>query len=204
MLLTDKGGGDFESPDAGSYGAICRQLIDLGTQETEYQGKKGSAHQLFLGWELDELMTDGRPFVMGRFYTASLSEKATLRQHLAAWRGRDFTPDELGGFDPANLLGKPCMLSIIINDKGKTRIGGVSKLPKGMTLAPLVNPTVYFSLEFGKYDQNVFDTLPEGLKKIIMQSPEWQARNAEAHSVVPAPSSTDDAFDNFEDDIPFN
>lgn len=203
MLLTDKGG-EFEMPEPGSYGSICHQLIDIGTQETEWLGKKGSKRQIILGWEMDEPMEDGRPFVVSRFYTASLSENATLRAHLAAWRGRDFTPEELGGFDPKNLLGKPCLLSLVKNDKGKVKVDSVARMPKGMVPHKLVNPTVYLSLEPGSYDQNVFDSLSKGIQDIIRRSPEWQARDAEAHSVRKPEYPQVGSLDDFEDDIPFS
>jgi len=207
MLITDSGNsGNFENPLAGSYGATCRQIIDLGTQESDYQGVKSHKHQILVGWELDELMEDGRPFVVSKFYTASLNEKANFRQDLISWRGRDFTNEELGGFDPANILGAPCMLSLILTEKGKIKVQNVSKLPKGMTVPPLVNPKIYFSLMHGKYDQQVFDNLSEGIKKIIMQSPEYLNRQQEvgkmpSNNISVTPQN--DIDDEFLDDLPF-
>lgn len=165
---------DFEQPDAGSYAAVCSKLIDLGTQSSEYQGKRVVRHQILLSWELDEKMSDGQPFVTSQFYTASLGEKAKLRAHLEAWRGKQFTEEELNGFELQNLLGKSCMISLIQNDKGKIKVQSVSKLPKGMTPPTLSGPTVYFSLE--TFDKAVFEGLSEGIKKIIAQSPEYQAQ----------------------------
>ena len=190
----DNGGGDFENPEPGSYAATCYKIIDIGTQTSEYQGKTNSRRQVILGWELDEAMSDGRPFVVSKFYTASLSEKANLRHDLAGWRGRDFTPEELGGFSPRNILGKSCLVTLTKNDKGKIRVTGVAKLPKGMTAPPLQNEQVFFHLD--EFDAATFDKLSDGVKKLIVQSPEYQ-------SVAGKPAPKGNSFDDFKDDIPF-
>lgn len=177
MKLTDSGGGNYEQPPIGTHVARCIKVIDLGTQRGEYQGKATIKRQLIIGWELpNELMTEGdhtgKPFGVSKFYTASLNEKATLRADLANWRGRDFTPQELSGFDPKNVLGKCCMVSLTLNDKQKARVTGVMALPKGMQVPDAVNPLVYFSLD--DFDIRVYDALPEGFKKMISASPEYQ------------------------------
>lgn len=197
MKLTDNGGGDFEQPEAGSYGATCYKIIDIGTQTGEYQGKQNSARKVIIGWQLDEPMKDGRAFVTASFYTASLNEKATLRKHLAAWRGRDFTEDELKGFDIRKLMGAPCLLSLTKNDKGKVKVTGISKLPKGMN-APALEPQnveVYFSLD--EFDQQVFDSLSDGIRKFILQSPEYQNIASNGHEADRVPNDVPN------DDIPF-
>ena len=188
----DSGGGDFENPDPGSYAGVCYKIIDIGTQTSEYQGKTKSRRQVIIGWELDELMSDGRPFVVSKFYTASLSEKANLRHDLAAWRGRDFTPEELQGFSPRNILGKSCLVQLTKNDKGKVRVTGVAKLPKGMNAPELVNEQVFFHLD--EFDQATFDSLSDGVKKLIVQSPEYQ-------HIAGKPKAT--SFAEMESDIPF-
>ena len=193
MMVKDAGGGDFEQPEAGTYSANSYKLIDIGTQTGEYQGKPTVRRQVILGWELDEPMSDGRPFTVSKFYTASLSEKATLRHDLESWRGRAFTEDELGGFDLQGVLGKPCMLTLTRTDKGKTKVAAVSKLPKGMTPMKAVNPITYFSLD--DFDVNVFAGLSDGIKRMIMQSPEYQ--EAMRGGAV-APSNGNES-----DDIPF-
>jgi len=151
-------------------------MIDLGTQKGEYQGRATSKRQIILAWELPlELMSEGesanKPFFVSKFYTASLNEKATLRHDLANWRGRDFTPEELGGFDSKNLIGKTCMLSITLSDKGKAKVTGVMALPKGTQVPVQVNPSVYFSLD--EFNLHVFEAISDGIKKMIVLSPEY-------------------------------
>ena len=197
MEWKETGGGDYEQPEPGTYAAVCYRIIDLGTQHSEFQGEAHDRHQCLLSFELDEKMGDGRPFSVSKFYTTSLHEKANLRKDLSNWRGRDFTPEELHGFDPKNVLGKPCMLSIIKNDKGKTRIASISKIPKGMTPPAPINPQVFFTLQSKSLDP-VFETFSDGIKKIIMQSPEYVALINRKDSAPSGPT-----FNELADDIPF-
>lgn len=203
MILTEGGNNNFPQPPLGTHIARCVRVIDIGTQKQEFEGKTTHPHQIVIGWELPlELIPEGdfkdQPFYVSKFYTASLNEKATLRAHLANWRGRDFTPEELSGFDPRNVLGKCCMVSLTENSKGKPKISGVVALPKGTQVPPQVNPNVYFSLE--QFDQTVFDGLTKGMKEKIIASPEYQ--RIVGAGKAPAAMPNGPAFD-MEDDIPF-
>lgn len=200
MKWTDTGGGSFEQAPIGSHVARCVKVIDIGTQKGEYQGQATMKRQCIIGWELPtELMETGdyagKPFTVSKFYTASLSEKANLRKDLANWRGRDFTEQELAGFDSKNIIGKPCMVSIIHNEKAKARVAGVMAIPKGLTVPEQVNDSVFFSLD--EFDQAVFDSLSDGYKKLIMASPEYQHVTSQNQNVGGG------SFSDMESDIPF-
>lgn len=199
MKWSDSGGGDFEQPPVGTFVGRCIKIIDIGTQKGEWQGKANFKRQVIIGWELPtELMTEGdyagKPFVVSKFYTASLSEKANLRKDLQNWRGREFTTEELAGFDSKNILGKPCMLSLTANDKGKTRVTGVMAMPKGIEVQAQINQGVYFSLD--EFSADVFEGLSKGFKAMITASPEYQ----HAISKTNAPSGS---MSDLDDDIPF-
>jgi len=121
----------FEIAPAGTFKGICVDVVDMGLKDTPY----GRKHKLRIAWEINENMSDGRPFLAMGFYTASLSEKANLRKDLEAWRGKPFTFEELKGFDMDAVVGKSCMLSIIHNESGgKTyaNISSISPLMKDM------------------------------------------------------------------------
>ena len=206
MKWEDTGGGDFEDPPIGTVVAICVRVIDIGTQRGEYMGDVNIRHQCIIAWELpNELMQTGKlagqPFVVSRFYTSSLSKKANLRKHLAAWRTRDFTEEELKGFESKNILGKPCMLSLIMNDKGKVRVDSVMALPKGTVVPAHVTPLVHFDL--GDFDPKVFDSLSDGIKKLIRVSPEYQHAIAPKPAPQPGEKGGRGTFDDMDDDIPF-
>jgi len=203
MKWQDTGGGDFEQPPVGTHVARCIKVIDIGTQKGEYQGKATTRRQCIVGWELPtELMTEGdyagKPFTVSRFYTASLGEKANLRKDLANWRGRDFTDAELGGFDSKNILDKTCLLGLTPNEKGKVRVTAVMALPKATQVPARTNAIVYFSLD--EFDQEVFDSLSDGIKKMIVVSPEYQAAK---NPTQPQVGGRKGHFDDMVDDIPF-
>jgi len=204
MKLTDKGGSDFQTVEAGVYMARCYKIIDLGTQQGEYEGKSISKRELVIGWEFPtELMEDGKPFVTSAFYTASIGEKAKLRKLLIDWRGRDFTPEELQGFEIKNLLGAPCQLNMVANKKGKVVVGSASPLMKGTKCADQMNDSVYMSLEHDEFDQKVFDGLGDFFQKKIMASPEWLALKGGKVTEydVPEPPAPDNGDDM--GDLPF-
>ena len=202
MKVSDKGGSDFQTVEAGVYMARCYKLIDLGTQAGEYEGKPISKRELVVGWEFPtELMEDGKPFVTSAFYTASIGEKAKLRKLLIDWRGRDFTPEELSGFELKNLLGAPCQLNMVANKKGKVVVGSASPLMKGTKCPDQMNESVFLSLEQGEFDIKLFEGLGEFFQKKIAASPEYQALSDSPVVQVEPPVSESEEDDG--DEIPF-
>ena len=224
MIVTDTGGSAFTPCPAGSYLARCVQLIDMGTQQSTFEGETKHARKVLVAWEVldDECRRDdGAPFVLSKRFTLSLHEKAALRKTLASWRGRDFTPLELKGFDLATVLGKEAFLSVIHTEKdGKTfaNIAAVMKPPKGMVGTPATEPLVHFDLTAP--DWTVFAQLSPRVADQIAQSPEYAALNPPARvaasapaqpasaarpvqTPAPAPASAGSGFDDMDDDIPF-
>lgn len=127
---------EFTPAPEGLHQGVCVDVVDLGLVAGIY----GEKHKVELRWQLeqlDETATPPRHFMVTNRYTLSLNEKATLRKHLEAWRGKLFTPAELEGFDLENLLGANCQLQVIHNlsDQGRTfaNIQAIVPLGKGMT-----------------------------------------------------------------------
>jgi len=198
MKWSSEGGTEFEQAPTGAQVARCIKLIDIGTQAGEWQGKPKHTHKVIITWELPKcLMSEGeytgQPFTISKFYTASLGEKANLRHDLVAWRGREFTTQELTGFDSKNIIGKPCMLNIIRDDKGKSRVNGVMQLPQGFDVPEQVNPSFYFSLD--EFDQKAFDGLSKGIRAMVEDSPEYHA--------IANPTTSGNGFEDLKDDIPW-
>ncbi len=129
----------FPTAPEGTFAAVCIDEIDLGKVKTTFNGDERERNMVRLLWQIDEDDKDGKPYVVRQDYTASLDEKAKLRKHLQAWRGRSFTPAELMGFDLESVVGVGCLISIVhaTGRKGGTfaNVEGVMKLPKG-TNAP--------------------------------------------------------------------
>jgi hypothetical protein len=89
--------------------AVCVDVVDLGEIETKF----GVKHKVEVWWQIDEINPDNRRrFGVRARYTASLHEKAALRQMLETWRGRKFTADELQGFDLEKLIGANCQIQV--------------------------------------------------------------------------------------------
>lgn len=202
MKLKDDGK-TFESAPVGTHLARCIRLVDIGTQYSEYQGNPIKRRQVIVTWELSsELREDGQPFICSKFYTASLNEKATLRHHLVNWRGKEFTSEELQGFELKNVLNAPCQVTVTENSKGRTVVSGVTGLPKGITAPPVINPLVYFSLDEGEFEQEVFNGLSDKIKEMIRNSPEFEM--IERFEELPEYSgATDFTPVSGADDIPF-
>ena len=179
MKVKGNSDGNFQRPDPGTYLARCVRIIDLGTQTGEYQGTPTVRRQVVLAWELPtELIPEGeyagQPFLVTKFYTASLNEKANLRHDLVNWRTRDFTAQELEGFELKNVLGKPCMITLSPTESGKIKVTGVAALPKGTTVPDQFNPSIDFSLEPGEFDPAIYEGLSDWFKETIAQSPEFE------------------------------
>lgn len=169
--------GGFEKCPEGNHLAVCYEVLDLGTQETNYNGETKRQRKIWVGWETpSELMEDGRPFVIGMRYTFSSHEKSTLRKHLESWRGRKFTDEEVSKFNIESVIGKGCFLNVIHAEKGDrtyANIGTVAALPKGTETPPLTNPATFLSLDPNEFDEAVFNSLSDRMKETIRQSPEF-------------------------------
>jgi len=198
----------FKPVPPGTHLARCYRIVDLGTQETNYQGKVNHQRKLMIQWEVHgqddngyALVTKGgEPMSISKNYTVSLGEKARLRQDLITWRGKAFTPEELKGFELKNLLGVWCMLSVVETpgNDGKTysNVNAITPVPaivKKNGLPSYYNEPGIFSID--SPDMELFETFSDYLKAKIMASPEWTSRNRSG----PPPQ----AFDVQDDDIPF-
>lgn len=212
---------NFAHPEFGMQPGILVSIIDLGTQEGEWKGKPTSNRQLFFQWELPESLIDnpesewhGKPMSQGSFVNLTVGEKAQLTKIVMASTGQK--PEE--GYDPEELLGSACNLNIIsyIKRDGAQgiKIDSYSPLLKSQkqSLPKPTNKLKYFDLD--RFDENLYADVPNGFKKIIEQSPEYQevvggekkedqsysqAKGKTAKS-KPTPPPVDDELD---DEIPF-
>ncbi len=121
---------------AGVHAAVCVDVIDMGMVPNHFDPTKPDTPTVRLVWQIGEDDDKGKPYMVRKDYRASLHEKASLRQDLKSWRGRDFTPVELSGFDLDAVCGVPCMLNVVhnVSQKGGTfaNIAAIMPLAKGM------------------------------------------------------------------------
>lgn len=210
MLIstTNTGGNkEFKNAPPGSHLGRLYKIVDLGTQQGEWEGKATFARKMIFYFELhgeDDkgqplVNDDGKPLIVTKYYNASLGEKATLRKHLQTWLNLDFSkmPE---GFKVENILGKFAMINVTTYQKdGKTRasVEGLSAVPAIVQKHGLpegINDISIFDLN--KFDSAKFDALSDGVKKMIVSSPEYRALVGK-----PEPTQAKDDFSN--DDIPF-
>jgi len=127
---------DFEPAPEGLHRAVCVDVVDLGMQDTAY----GQKRKVQIRWQIEELRSDGKPFLVLKKYTASLHKKSKLRPDLESWRGKGFTDEETEKLDLDNLIGKQCQLNVThvsFADGGIfAAVNAVVPAPRGMP--PLV------------------------------------------------------------------
>lgn len=193
-LTASDSGNSFVRAPKGVHPAICYSVIDLGTQISTFEGKELERHQVFISWELPLQIHefDGveKPIAISEFYTLSLNEKANLRHMLEGWRSKDFSNEELLGFDIKNILGKPCLINVI-EKKDKARVGAVMPADKSAKVHKIFNDLRYYSIE---ENMEIPENIPDGIKKIIMKSQEMQNNE---------PLQEPDEYQYPDDDIPF-
>jgi hypothetical protein len=204
-------GGTFKPVPNGMHLARCYRIIDLGTQRSEYQGKPRVQRMVMISFEVHgeddggfPILTEkGEPMSISTTLTLSLGEKAKLRGLLVNWRGRDFTPDELNGFELKNILGAWAMISVAkemsSNGKEYTNIKTVNPVPVAVKKSGLPeghNKLEIFSTE--EPDMDMYEKFSDYVKRKIEASPEWSERNR-----APSKKSNDSGFDDMDSDIPF-
>lgn len=185
MKISNSSGGDFPVLDEDAYLGRIYSIVDIGMQETLY-GNKG---QLIITWEIPSELSEGLPYAISKFYTASLNEKANFCKDIEAMTSK-IPAEAKENFDPSKLLGITAQLSISKgqNKEGydRNKIEQVSKVMKGVEVGKPVNSCVYFDLENPNWPE-VFKTLPE-----------WQQKLVNRESGCKTAATTE------EDDIPFS
>jgi len=207
IIASNTGGSTYEPVPAGTYIARCFSMVHIGTVMEQFQGESKLQNKVRISWELPtetKVFKEERgeePYTLGKEFTLSLNEKATLRKFLESWRGKAFTEEEAKSFDISALLGKPCMLNVIhkVSQKsGKTyaEIASVSPMMKGITCPEQVSPTFVFG--YDPFEEWRFNELPEYLKDKVKTSLEYLQAVNPNHTQTPAASAT-----TVEDDLPF-
>lgn len=183
---------EYKQVSTGTHPAVCTMLVDLGLQSSTFNGETRWKHKLYFRWEVPgERAADGKPLSVGMQITASLHKKGNLRGLLESWRGKAFTEDELQKFDVSAVLGKPCLLNVLQEQKGDkiyANVKGVMALPKSIPAPKAESTPVLYS-----GDPSVLAHLPDWLKEKIATQ-----KKPDAKPAVAAPASADVDLD-----IPF-
>jgi hypothetical protein len=187
LMAKESGSGDFTPIPEGMHAAICYGVYDLGTHFSDKYGK--SARKVLIVWEFPKVRIDvevegeikNLPRSISKQYTLSLNEKAVLRKDLESWRSKRFTKEELKGFDLARLLGVPCQLQILHNEKeGKTYSNIQTIVPMPPTVPPMVPETTLRLFTFDESTE-IPEATPEWVQNILKESeeyPSWRQKHA--------------------------
>lgn len=177
LTVTENSATSIAPIPEGTHLAVCYLLVDLGVQYNEVF--KNSSRKVMIGWEIPGETYETEDGVKNRTitnrYTASLNEGSTLRRDLSAWRGRDFTEEELEEFNLRNIVGKSCLLNIIHKVKnGRTyaNIQSIMALPKEMKKGVLTLDPIVFDLD-EMYTEDV-DRLPQWIADVVKKSLTYQ------------------------------
>lgn len=211
-LVAKSEGSSFVPVPTGMHLARCYRIVDLGTQESTYMGNVKNLHKMMLQFEVHgedaqgnpTVTSKGEPMTVSKNYTVTLADKSNLRKDLQTWRGKDFTAEELRGFELKNVLGQWAMISVVEtenNGQTYTNIANINPVPAAMKKNGLPegkNPLKIFQIE--EPDMELFDTFSENLQNKIRKAPEWERLHG---SVSTGGSATTGSFDDMPDDMPF-
>jgi len=183
-IYAEKKESEFQSVKPGTYVARCYRMIEIGTIKEDYMGQEKQLQKVMVTWELptelavfDEAKGE-EPYAVSKTYTLSMHEKANLRKDLESWRGKGFTEDEANKFDISILVGKPCLLSIQLQQsksnpgRSYTVISSISPLMKGQDCPEQINETKILS--YDNFNWELFDSLSDYTKDKIKSSIEFR------------------------------
>jgi hypothetical protein len=136
--------------------ARIQGLADLGHQPgfTWAGGDVDSSYKYEITYELvNTAMEDGRPFWVSEDMTNTDNERGKLRQRCMA--------AGIAMKDIEQLLDKPVMLTLELNDKGYPKIVNVAGVPAGMDVPQLSNGALLFDIYSAEPDMEAFHAMPE-------------------------------------------
>jgi hypothetical protein len=172
LNVRNDGAREFKRVPQGIHLAVCDMVVDCGMQPA---GRFRPRHQVYLRWEIPSERigwtdrhggTHEGPMSIGKFYTASLADKATLRRDLENWRGLPFTREELRGFDLFKVLGAACQLVVTHTTQGEETYANVSGIMGFPRDAPKPSPE-YRLIRYSPQDPEQFDELPQWLREKV-------------------------------------
>ena len=214
-FFVENTGGGFTPCPPGTHLARCFRVIDLGTQESNYDNTLKLLRKIQIEWEVHGMdskgkplvTNDGRPYSINKEYTLSWMPSANLRVDLQAWRGKIFKEEETQRFDLKTLLNVWCMVNVIEKKSQKTNkpdaqvasISPVIEIIKQNGLPQPINKNEIFVM--ANPDMVVYESLTTYVKNKINASPEWQKMHG---NKTPAPAKHEPPMMEVEDnDIPF-
>lgn len=184
MSLIAKNSGEKMPPiEEGTYQAVCTGIIDLGLQKSEKYEKTYQKIMIMWSFPTETITTKDEEIarVISKEYTNSLGEKSNLTKDLQAWRGKNFTQEELEGFNLTNVLNIPCLMQIIHDERnGNTypKISSIMALPKDMQKVDKQLENIIFDMDEDK-TWNDWDKIPNWIKEKIKRAENYESSGLE-------------------------
>jgi len=168
LIVKGSDGKDRELCSTGTIQAVLTHVFDIGVQPTKY----GDKHQLIMSFELNENMSDGRPFMLSKTVNHTLGSEehpSIMADIIVALRGSMITPqDREDGIDISSYIGCNLFLNIAQNTKANggegRRIMSYMALPKGVPPIQIRFPMPSDSLQAWiqrERDKSIQNTAPK-------------------------------------------
>ena len=182
MKIKDRLKPKLPQVEPGVYIAVCVGVIDLGEQYSE-KFKKYYNKVKFV-WELagETIEIDGetKPRQLQREFTVTEGKKdkpSKLREWLSSWNGKAYTKEEFGEIEFFDQIKKACQLQVVLNETGEhANVENIMPLPKGMPTPTPISEC--FTWDMDKWDDAVFEKLPEWTQEQIKKSTQYQKEHA--------------------------
>ena len=171
----------------GTYLAVCVYSIAIGEQLCEFKDKgKSYNNQVMLGFELQgvTIEVDGKQEArtLGRTFNIAKNKNAALRKFVGAWEAKEFTDEEFLELDTNDLVGKPAMLNVVLNESGEySNIESIMQIPVGFPMPQATLPLIRFDMD--PWDQAAFEALPEWAQERIKKSTQYQKEHTPTDSI---------------------
>lgn len=178
--IQESAGGDFKPTPEGQHVMVCCRVLDLGTQETQFNGETKHQRKVLIAWELpNERTDDGKPVIHSEKFSWSFHEKSNLRKTLESWRGTKFKNEDFAGppngFHIKNVIGVPCYGQVIHeqaqNGKTYANLSSVMSFPGKRADWPKLETEALF-LDLDDFNRSVYEKLSDYWKGVIATSPE--------------------------------
>lgn len=171
---------DEHLASAGTHQARCYQIIPIGKVKDIYNGKEELKDKIRFQFELPLELIDGRyPKTVYKEFNLPLKKGFGLVPFLEAWRGKEYSLEEIKKIALSKVLGQTAMLTIVphISAKGQKcdKVLSASPVPKG-TIVPLaINLLREFTFEDYVNDERCLNRFHPFVQSQIRSSQQYQA-----------------------------
>lgn len=171
--------GYFTIPE-GKHTAVLTELIDLGTQETNFNGEVKQKRQIRINWELPNVLHEfkewewAKPAYIWKTVTFSMY-KSSLLEIVESIIWKTLTEEEAESFDFNTLLWSTCEMKIEHKaGRDGNNYARIFKIYDTDKKEKATNPLIAYSIDTSS--KSDFDKLRPKTQEMIKASPEYQAR----------------------------